>query len=244
MKMLEGIRDCLRTVILCREFLVEVLLSNTIGQQNQGITSGPVDQQAVFDSGLRGLIPRLAHGQAQRFDVVGGHHADDATFDHNSGQPRVIRFGSKPLRCSFKALLPVVPEVLRVHRWLWDLHGVGALEAFSSGRHRFLWFAFFGEDLRDLEPGVRLLFIPLQAGVESLTGFWKSREPSKFDAEGVPPEGVAGIGIDQSTDRRFTGHPSILRTLLPSSIGDRLNLLGRVRDELCRLGDHEKSCGG
>ena len=44
MKMLEGIRDCLRTVILCREFLVEVLLSNTIGQQNQGITSGPVDQ--------------------------------------------------------------------------------------------------------------------------------------------------------------------------------------------------------
>ena len=72
----------------------------------------------------------------------------------------------------------------------------------------FLWFAFFGEDLRDLEPGVRLLFIPLQAGVESLTGFWKSREPSKFDAEGVPPEGVAGIGIDQSTDRRFTGHPS------------------------------------
>ena len=71
-------------------------------------------------------------------------------------------------------------------------HGVGALEAFSSCGHRFLWFAFFGEDLRDLEPRVRLLFIPLQAGVESLTGFRKSREPSKFDAEGVPTKGSLG----------------------------------------------------
>ena len=221
-----------------------MLLSNTIGQQNQGITSGPVDQQAVFDSGLRGLIPRLAHGQAQRFDVVGGHHADDATFDHNSGQPRVIRFGSKRFDVHSKLSFQLFQKSSEFTAGFGISHGVRALEAFSSGRHRFLWFAFFGEDLRDLEPGVRLLFIPLQAGVESLTGFWKSREPSKFDAEGVPPEGVAGIGIDQSTDRRFTGHPSILRTLLPSSIGDRLNLLGRVRDELCRLGDHEKSCGG
>ena len=123
-------------------------------------------------------------------------------------------------------------------------HGVGTLEAFSGCGNRFLFLAFFGKDLRDLEPGVGLLFVTLQTGVKSLKGFSKSREPSKLDAQGVPTKGVAGIGIYQSTNRRFTGHAIILRTLPPNSIGDRLNLHGRSHVEPCKPGDHEKSCGG
>ena len=165
-----------------------MLLSNTIGQQNQGITSGPVDQQVVFDSGLRGLILAPAHSQAQRVDVMGGYHTDDAAFDHNSGQPIVIRFGSSasmfiqssPSNCSRSP--PSSPLAL------------GSPMAFSrvgsllERPPRLVVRLLRRGSARFGTMVARLLFIPLQAGVESLTGFWKSREPSKFDAEGVPPE--------------------------------------------------------